>query len=324
MRPYLLEKLKRITPEEQAILDGNRDLDSTLYNMDCSMVVDAKALLETGASIELRPHTRFLHFPEHKHNYVEVIYMCSGSTKHMINKQELILQEGELLFLSQNTTQEVFPAGYNDVAVNFIILPTFFDKALSMMGVEKSLLRNFVIECLRNDSQDISYLHFKVADILPIQNLMENLIGMLINKHTSTLSLNQTTMGLLFLHLMGTTSTVDIGGNQYENTVLLQVYRNIEEGYREGSLTAIAKEMKCDLYWLSRFIKKTTGKTFKTMLQEKRLEQAAFLLKHTNLSVVNTSLDVGYSNFSYFHRIFKSYYGLTPADYRAKFGPKQE
>lgn len=319
MEPYLLKKLKTITLEEQEILDGRKNLDTSLYNLRRSMIIDSQKLLTKGALIELRPHTRFIHFPKHTHNYVELVYMCSGSTRHIINGSEILLQEGELLFLSQNAAQEIYPANHNDVAVNFIILPEFFDKALAMIGAEKTLIRDFVIECLRNDTQNINYLHFKVADILPIQNLIENLIWVLLNKQPNKHSLNQTTMGLLFLQLMNVTNTVDIGENHYEEGILLQVYRYIEEHYRDGQLSYLAEELHCDLYWLSRMIKQNTGQTYTALLQEKRLRQAIYLLAHTSLSVTNISLDIGYNNFTYFYKLFKNRHGMSPQQYRASF-----
>lgn len=51
-----------------------------------------------------------------------------------------------------------------------------FDYALSMMGEEDNLIRKFVLECLKSKDADVSYLHFQVSGVLPIQNLMENLI----------------------------------------------------------------------------------------------------------------------------------------------------
>lgn len=59
-----------------------------------------------------------------------------------------------------------------------------------------------------------------------------------------------------------------------------------------------------------------TGKTFKELLQEKRLTQAAYFLKHTSLHVDEIGEAVGYSNLSYFHRIFQEKYGMTPKKYR--------
>ena len=56
-----------------------------------------------------------------------MIYMCSGSTTHIINDCErIVLREGEILLLNQNAAHEILPAGMNDVAVNFLILPDFY------------------------------------------------------------------------------------------------------------------------------------------------------------------------------------------------------
>ncbi len=138
--------------------------------------------------------------------------MCSGSTRHLINGSEVLLGTGELLFLSQTATQEIFPAGYDDIAVNFIILPEFFGQPLDMIGTEDNMLRTFIIECLKNGSQNVHYLHFKVADILPIQNLVENLIWTLHNKQPNKRSSNQVTMGLLFLQLMNYIDKAELDG----------------------------------------------------------------------------------------------------------------
>ena len=43
---------------------------------------------------------------------------------------------------------------------------------------------------------------------------------------------------------------------------------------------------------------------------------AAFLLTATGLAVEDIIAAVGYDNSSYFHRIFKAAYGLTPKKYR--------
>ena len=59
------------------------------------MVIDSKRLLQKGKLIQVRPHTRFVHFPQHTHNYIEVIYMCQGSTTHILNGSEVVLEEGE-------------------------------------------------------------------------------------------------------------------------------------------------------------------------------------------------------------------------------------
>ena len=84
--------------------------------------------------------------------------MCSGHTRHIVNGNEVRLEQGELLFLNQHAVQEIDPASEDDIAVNFIILPEFFNEALRMMETEENMQRRFVIDCLRGDNQSAAYL----------------------------------------------------------------------------------------------------------------------------------------------------------------------
>lgn len=328
MTEELLRELRKITPEEQRILDGKNEIERELYVGTEENTFDAKKLLEHGKLITVRPHTRFIHFPAHTHNYVEVIYMCEGSTRHVIDGNEVVLKQGELLFLNQNAVQEIYPAGESDIAVNFIILPEFFDSALRMMETEENMLRQFVIDSLRGEnrvadrvqdageSSSVGYLHFKVADVLPVQNLVENLIWTILNKQPNKRSINQMTMGLLFLQLMNHIDRVETDEAKEGRKFMMTVLMFIEEHYRDGELSDLAEEMHYDLYWMSREIKKQSGRTYTELVQQKRLAQAAYLLTNTKMSVMDIGLAVGYENMSYFHRIFQARYGMTPRKYR--------
>lgn len=309
----LLKTLRFISPEEQALLNGGTAIQRSIYMDADSDVIDAKKLLDSGRLITIRPHTRFAHFPEHSHNYVEVVYMCCGSTTHIANGKTVELQQGELLFFGQGARQEILPAGENDIAVNFIILPQFFDKALEMLDEEETPLRKFIVDSLRGNNANC--LYFQVADILPIQNLIENLIWTLLRGAApNRRSICQTTMGLLFMQLLNYTDR--LVSNSREEAAIVKILRYIEENYRTGSLTEIADLLHYDLSWLSREVKHRTGKTYKELLQEKRLTQAAYFLQHTGLHVDEVGEAVGYSNLSYFHRIFQNKYGVTPKKYR--------
>ncbi len=316
MTEELLKELRKITAEEQEFLSGRREIEKTRYMSAETDVVEAAKLLEAGKMIQVRPHTRFAHFPKHTHNYIEVIYMCAGSTHHVINGEDVILEQGELLFLSQTATQEIYPAEEGDIAVNFIILPEFFEFGLNMMEPEENQLRNFIIDCLRGANQTAGYLHFKVADILPIQNLVENLIWTIWNKQPNKRSINQVTMGLLFLQLMNYMDKLETDENAEQQRLMISVLSYIEQNYRDGELTLLANELHYDVYWLSKEIKRRTGKTYTELVQTKRLNQAAWLLASTGMSVMDVAIEVGYDNISYFHRIFQQKYGMTPRKYR--------
>jgi len=257
----LLEKLKVITDEELEILNGRKEIDDRIYMKPSTNIVDKRKLLKNGDLIKIRPHTRFIHFPAHSHNYIEIVYMCQGSTHHIINGDDVILQKGDLLFLNLKAVHEIYPAKADDIAVNFIVLPEFFDVAIKMMDEKENALRNYIIGCLTGSRDDVAYLHFKVADLLPIQNLIENLIWSIMNNQHVANNINQVTMGLLLLHLMNYTDKIKTEKN-YEQDFTLKILKFIEENYREGELNDLAFKLNCNVVWLSRMIKKLTGRTF--------------------------------------------------------------
>ena len=109
MHRELLDALSVITEEEQRILDEQRGIDPQLYTEKKELIVDSEKLLKKGKLIQVRPHTRFVNFPKHKHNYVEVIYMCQGTTT--LNGSKVILGGGgSSVFESECRTGD--PAGW--------------------------------------------------------------------------------------------------------------------------------------------------------------------------------------------------------------------
>ncbi len=312
MDEQILRRLSVITAEEQELLDGRQGIDRSLY-MDSGATVAGSKLFPAGKQIALRPHTRFVRFPEHTHDYVEMVYMCQGSTRHIVNGAQVTLNAGELLLLGQNARQEIEPAGLEDIAVNILVRPEFFGGTLEFLGSEDTPLRSFIVKCLCGENPS-GYLHFRVAQVRPVQNLMENLLWTLISETPNRRSIHRLTMGLLFMLLLNHTDKLSIGNREQETAVRVLGY--IEEHYASGSLNEIAQMLHYDSAWLSREIKRKTGQTYTQLVQEKRLSQAAWLLKNTNQKVSDIALSVGYENISYFHRIFFARFGLSPKAYR--------
>lgn len=316
MHPEIIKELSVITAEERQYLEGQKDIDRGIYTEKGELVIEGGRLLQKGKLIQIRPHSRFVHFPGHRHDYVEVIYMCQGTTTHIINGKRVVLEEGNLLFLNQEAVQEILPAGKQDIAVNFIILPEFFNTAFVMMGEEENLLSNFLLDCLSKGNKNGAYLHFHVADVLPVQNLLENMVWTILHDQHNKRSSNQITMGLLLLQLLNHMDRMETGTSRYEQEFIVGVLNYIEGHYKKGSLAELAGLMKQDIYFMSREIKKRTGHTYKELLQTKRLNQALYLLGNSRMPVTDIIEAVGYDNTSYFFRIFKARYGMSPGAYR--------
>lgn len=319
MNEELMQKLIPITDEEQKILRGQIDVDKNLYTEAKDFTIDSKKMLEKGKVIDIRPHTRFIHFPKHRHNYIEIMYMCSGQTTHIINSStKVVLEKGDLLFFNQHTFHEILPASQNDVGVNFMVLPEFFDVAFQMIEKD-SVLGKFLVSTLCQDENEGQYLHFKVAQILTVQNLIENMVWSLVNRQDNKYQINQHTMGLLFMHLLNRTDLIDTDSiEQYENRLVFTTLKYIEDHYKDANLTQLAVQINQTVFKLSKLIHSATGNTFKELLQQKRLDKAIQLLSKTSLSVSDIINAVGYDNTSYFYRIFRNKYGISPKEYRLR------
>lgn len=317
MNQKLLDYLSPITEEEQMILDGRVQVQKELYTDQRSFVVDSHKMLEQGQLMDVRPHTRFIHFPRHRHNYVEIIYMCQGTTTHIINdKDTIVLQTGELLFLNQNVTQEILPASEADIAVNFIVLPEFFNRAFTMLD-DENVLREFLITTLQQKKSPVSYLHFQVKDVLPVQNLMENLIWSVVTRESNARSSRQITMGLLFLTLLNYTDRMNQNNpDLYHQNIAVAAMRYIEDHYQTATLEEFSATVSLPAYQVSRLVSRHTGHSFKDLLQKQRLNQAAYLLIHTKMPLETIIASIGYNNSSYFYNLFRKEYGMTPKEYR--------
>lgn len=309
MRKDLIERLIRHTHENPSFL-----LESK--NHEERIIVEGSRLMKKEKLIAVRADTNTEHFPEHSHDYVEIIYMYQGVRTNIINGETVVLNKGDILFMTQNCRQENLPSTEQDIAVNFVVLPHFFEKALEMLDSDESLLHSFIIQCLRGDNGKSTYLHFRVSDVLPVQNLIENLIWNLLDDRCEQRNINETTMGLILLQLLGHID--DLGYNGDSSSLVFHVLKYIEANFANGSLTELSKMLFYDFNALSKQIKKLTGKTYTELVQEKRISHACFLLESTNLGVSEISQLTGYENISYFHRVFRKLQGVSPKKYRDK------
>ena len=84
MREQLLQELMIISEEEKKYQAGQGNIEKQLYAKESISEIDRELLLKRGRLITVRPHSRFVDFPEHRHNYVEMMYVVQGNITHII------------------------------------------------------------------------------------------------------------------------------------------------------------------------------------------------------------------------------------------------
>jgi len=84
------------------------------------------------------------------------------------------------------------------------------------------------------------------------------------------------------------------------------------------SLQAIADTLGVNPSHLSRTFKKALGMTLTDYINKLRIEEAKYMLDHSNDSVTEIAACVGYSDSNYFSKVFRKWERVTPHDYRKR------
>lgn len=99
--------------------------------------------------------------------------------------------------------------------------------------------------------------------------------------------------------------------------LLFRVFYFVETNYKNDcSLEALSSSLGYDYSYLSRYFKKTVGISFNSYVNHYRLSHACYLMKNSDISILECAMDSGYSSLRSFNRNFKQYFNMTPIEYR--------
>lgn len=89
------------------------------------------------------------------------------------------------------------------------------------------------------------------------------------------------------------------------------------------SLTEIADAENLTANYLSHFFKNHLGQSFQEYVNTLRLEHAIYLLRNTNMKIIDICIGSGFSDNKYLNKQMKQLYHLTPLEFRRKHPPFQ-
>lgn len=69
-----------------------------IYTSQSNFIIESEKFLRKDKMITVRKHTRFIDFPKHKHNYIEINYVVSGSLKQKVGNDHISLKKESSYF----------------------------------------------------------------------------------------------------------------------------------------------------------------------------------------------------------------------------------
>jgi AraC-like DNA-binding protein len=255
-------------------------------------------------------------FPLHFHEEFELNFIENAAgAKRIVGDNIEIISDFELILVGANTPHGWFT--HNCKSENIQEITLQFHKDLFD---EKFLNRNqmsFVRTMLEKASRGISFSKETINLIKPRLMSISQTIGF-----CSIMELMSILHDLSVSRNMKILSTLSFANeiSTYDSRRIEKAFEYIKNNYeKEISLEEIAKIVNMSVVSFSRFIKKSTGKTFIDSFNDIRLGHASRLLMDTRLSIAEVSYKCGYNNLSYFNRIFKKKHSYTPKEFRDNY-----
>ncbi len=328
MRPAELEqKLFKITENEKKYRQGSKNL--FVLNTPTEIIDGQEVLKLSGPTISrqdttiisspiiVKRHSRFQEFPLHYHDWIEFIYVYSGTSTQVINNQRYELPSGCTLLLDSDTLHTIEPLDENDILINIFIRKEYLNSQFFSRLSAQSILTNFFLNSIISDTSHNNFIVFQSQQSQRLPLFMKEFLCEWYDPSYASTEILNSLFTLIISELMNIyRSNLENSDHPAKKNSVIPILSYIEDNYQNCTLSSTAAHFNMNANYLSSLLKKHTGSSFKILLQEKKISYAAQLLKNTDLTITEIANLSGYENVSFFYKKFQEIYGCLPGVYR--------
>lgn len=325
----LSEFLRRYTPsEERHLNDPERTLSPRYRNIPKVRFRGREmyqfhysSLLKNGL-ICVNKETRFTSIPEHIHTVIEFVYVYSGKCIQSIDGRDVEMNVGDICLLDTNVPHSVGYLEENDIILTIEMRKEFLTQGFLRRLGQNGIITSFLVNSLSEDSEHDQYLLFQGQgeggdSIRPI---IQNILCEYFDPAICSGAAMEAHIMLLYCELLRRYSSQMYRPNAKNQWRIVDILEYIERNYASITLEDTARAFGFHPNYLSAYIRRGTGRTFKELVITQRMYQTCTYLLTTTLPVQEIAGRVGYENLGFFYQKFQSVYGVTPAQYRQTRG----
>jgi len=253
----------------------------------------------------------------HWHHEFEYGMLLSGELDYYIDGQYIRLKQGELIFINSNVLHAATQAEKCDTAVMFTVsfLPSLFaggnDGTIFrkfFQPILQSSIMGFVIEKSVGSGVEVVELVKEIYDLdETVDDYELRCIGIIGKIWSFTLRyIKEHNREIIQFHT-----------NHKREAKAKDILSYIKEHYAENiCIKDIARYTGISRSECFRSFQHFTNKSPIEYLTEYRLSHAANMLRETDKSVAQIATECGFSSSSYFGKLFKEKYAVSPSQYK--------
>ncbi|MGN0593125.1 MAG: AraC family transcriptional regulator [Ruminococcus sp.] len=255
----------------------------------------------------------------HWHRNLEILLIHKGTCRVTVSHTEYAAQAGDIFIINQEALHRI---DSDDPALSYgaYIFPLHALSFSSEDCAERSLRQLL-------EGQWLFPSYISAAD--PLSHLLSPLLDSILAAQTEKFNgyalFIKAQLMRFIAELMKENRLVRSEGaaavsGERKNERLKQILAFINTHCSSAlSLSVLASEFHISEKYFSRYFIAASGQTFTEYLNRCRIEKACRLLRETDMSVLDISMEAGYENISYFIRVFRRQEGCTPLQYRKQF-----
>lgn len=301
--------------ESTIVLGAYKQTSQDVFTMD------EYYFIPPGENIFFTTNDRFNSVPPHRHSFIELIYVYSGSCQQTINEVAIQMKTGDICLLDTNVTHTITTHSEEDIVINCLMRKSYFDLSFLSRLSGNDLLSRFFVHAIFQSKDYNNYILFPASKQETIPHVMKNLLCEYYDPGLCSQEIINSYMIILFSELLRIyRKTLPMEQTQTTtNEQVTDILDYLQTNFNTVDLTSTAAHFNFNPSYLSRFIKQTTGKSFMEILHVARIRRVCLMLETTDIPILNLINEVGYANTQYFYQLFKKHEGCTPNEYRKKY-----
>ncbi len=250
-------------------------------------------------------------------DYFSVCYVLEGKCRLKMSSSERELHAGELCILPPGVPHALFTMP-DDLVVNIVSAKDHFTENFSQLLYRNNIVSAFFRHALFQEAHNPVF--FTMHASRNIRSLIQHLFAEFITKDRYSETLFNNYLQIFYANIIRASESPDESFLPSDQTIsrtrMPAILNYIRQNYHTLTLDTLAEHFHYDSAYLSRQIKSTTGKNYRNIITELKVEEAKELLAAGELSIETIAETIGYNSSDHFGYVFKKETGLSPRQYR--------
>lgn len=267
-------------------------------------------------AVEVVMHPRFVPGILHSHDFFELLYVLNGTVEHYTDNTPQLLKPGDICIIAPKVIHGIGTCKKDTLLMSVVLRASTFAETFFNILQEDAMLTAFFTRALYSGGTGI--LYFNTGYDREIQQiLLTMLYEFRSNKPYNDIMLNNLMTACFILLLRSHADSVKTK-DASPNSAIVPILHYLQNNSENLTLHQLAQHFSYSDRQMTRLLVQSTGQNFTQLIQRLKLEKARILLAHSNLSIQEIINRCGYTNPTYFYRLFAKNFQMTPASYRQK------